>query len=29
LKTYTDFPHGMITTQGDTVNADLLEFMQS
>jgi non-heme chloroperoxidase len=29
LKTYSDFPHGMITTQADTVNADLLEFIQS
>jgi hypothetical protein len=24
LKTYKDFPHGMITTQADTINADLL-----
>ncbi|MDT5349110.1 MAG: non-heme chloroperoxidase [Mycobacterium sp.] len=29
LKTYTDFPHGMITTQADTINADLLEFIRS
>jgi len=29
LKTYKDFPHGMITTQADTVNADLLAFIQA
>ena len=29
LKTYKDFPHGMPTTHADTVNADLLEFLQS
>ncbi|MFC5268758.1 alpha/beta fold hydrolase [Kribbella qitaiheensis] len=29
LKTYTDFPHGMPTTQADTINADLLAFLQS
>jgi non-heme chloroperoxidase len=23
LKSYKDFPHGMITTQADTVNAEL------
>ena len=26
LKTYKDFPHGMITTHAETVNADLLAF---
>src|ERR1700733_5300867 len=26
LKTYKDFPHGMPTTQGATINADLLAF---
>jgi non-heme chloroperoxidase len=29
LKTYKDFPHGMITTQAETVNADLLAFFKS
>jgi non-heme chloroperoxidase len=29
LKTYKDFPHGMITTQAETVNADLLAFFRS
>jgi non-heme chloroperoxidase len=29
LKTYEDFPHGMITTQAATINADVLEFLQS
>jgi non-heme chloroperoxidase len=29
LKTYTDFPHGMITTQAETINADLLAFLNS
>jgi non-heme chloroperoxidase len=29
LKTYTDFPHGMPTTQADTINADLLDFIKS
>jgi non-heme chloroperoxidase len=29
LKTYTDFPHGMITTQAETVNAAVLEFIRS
>ncbi len=29
LKTYTDFPHGMITTHAETVNADVLEFIRS
>jgi non-heme chloroperoxidase len=29
LKTYEDFPHGMITTQAETINADVLEFLRS
>jgi non-heme chloroperoxidase len=29
LKTYEDFPHGMITTQAKTINADVLEFLRS
>jgi non-heme chloroperoxidase len=29
LKTYHGFPHGMPTTQADTINADLLAFIQS
>jgi non-heme chloroperoxidase len=29
LKTYAGFPHGMPTTQADTINADLLAFVQS
>src|SRR5271165_6392419 len=29
LKTYKEFPHGMITTQADTINADLLAFIRS
>ena len=29
LITYKDFPHGMPTTQADTINADLLKFFQS
>ena len=29
LKTYKGFPHGMPTTQADTINADLLEFIKS
>ncbi|MBC7832883.1 MAG: alpha/beta hydrolase [Hyphomicrobium sp.] len=29
LKTYKDFPHGMPTTQADTINADLLAFLKS
>jgi non-heme chloroperoxidase len=29
LKTYQDFPHGMPTTQADTINADLLEFIRT
>jgi non-heme chloroperoxidase len=28
LKAYKDFPHGMITTQADTINADLLAFIK-
>jgi non-heme chloroperoxidase len=27
LKTYKDYPHGMITTQADVVNADILSFI--
>ena len=27
LKTYKDLPHGMITTQADIINADLLAFI--
>ena len=29
LKTYQDFQHGMPTTQADTINADLLEFIRT
>ena len=29
LKTYPGFPHGMPTTHADTINADLLTFIQS
>jgi len=29
LKTYAGFPHGMPTTQAETINADLLEFVRS
>jgi non-heme chloroperoxidase len=29
LKTYQDFPHGMPTTHAETINADLLEFIQA
>jgi non-heme chloroperoxidase len=29
LKTYKDFPHGMPTTEADTINADLLAFIKS
>ena len=29
LKTYKGFPHGMPTTQADTINADLLTFVRS
>ncbi len=28
LKTYKGFPHGMCTTQADTINADLLAFIK-
>jgi pimeloyl-ACP methyl ester carboxylesterase len=28
LKTYKDFPHGMPTTEADTINADLLAFLK-
>ena len=28
LKTYKDFPHGMPTTEADTINDDLLEFLK-
>jgi non-heme chloroperoxidase len=28
LKTYKDFPHGMPTTQADTINAHLLAFLK-
>ncbi|ORA09246.1 alpha/beta fold hydrolase [Mycobacterium asiaticum] len=29
LKTYRDFPHGMITTHAETINADVLEFLRT
>jgi non-heme chloroperoxidase len=29
LNTYSGFPHGMITTQAETINRDLLEFLKS
>jgi non-heme chloroperoxidase len=29
LKTYPGFPHGMPTTQADTINADVLAFLRS
>jgi non-heme chloroperoxidase len=29
LKTYPGFPHGMPTTNGDQINADILEFIKS
>jgi non-heme chloroperoxidase len=29
LKTYKVFPHGMPTTQADTINRDLLAFLRS
>jgi non-heme chloroperoxidase len=29
LKTYPGFPHGMCTTEADTINADILAFLQS
>jgi non-heme chloroperoxidase len=28
LKVYPGFPHGMCSTQKDTINADLLDFVQ-
>jgi len=28
LKTYKNFPHGMPTTEADTINADLLAFIK-
>jgi non-heme chloroperoxidase len=28
LKTYKGFPHGMPTTEADTINADLLAFLR-
>jgi non-heme chloroperoxidase len=29
LKTYHGYPHGMPTTNAETINADLLEFIES
>lgn len=29
LKSYPDFPHGMPTTQAETIMADLLEWLRS
>ena len=29
LKTYEGFPNGMPTTEAETINADLLAFLQS
>ena len=29
LKTYKGFPHGMLTTQADTINADILAFIKT
>src|SRR5207247_4097596 len=29
LKTYKDYPHGMITTHADVINADLLAFIKA
>jgi non-heme chloroperoxidase len=29
LKTYSHFPHGMPTTQAETINADLLAFLEA
>jgi non-heme chloroperoxidase len=29
LKTYQGFPHGMPTTQAETINADLLAFLNT
>jgi non-heme chloroperoxidase len=28
LKTYKGFPHGMPTTEADTINTDLLKFFK-
>jgi non-heme chloroperoxidase len=28
LKTYKDYPHGMITTQAEIINAGLLNFIK-
>jgi non-heme chloroperoxidase len=28
LKTYKGFPHGMPTTEADTINADILTFLK-
>ena len=28
-KTYIGFPHGMPTTQAETINADLLAFLEA
>jgi non-heme chloroperoxidase len=28
VKTYKGFPHGMPTTEADTINADLLAFIK-
>jgi non-heme chloroperoxidase len=29
LKTYQGYPHGMSTTQAETINADILAFLQA
>jgi non-heme chloroperoxidase len=29
LKTYKDFPHGMPTTEAETINTDLLAFLKA
>jgi non-heme chloroperoxidase len=29
LKTYKGFPHGMPTTEADTISADLLSFLRA
>jgi non-heme chloroperoxidase len=29
LKTYKGFPHGMPTTQAETINADMLSFLRA
>ena len=29
LKTYQGFPHGMPTTEADTINADILTFLRA